>query len=112
MSSKECVQYITEWVKNNPNVLPLNDYGVRLKADGCHWISDGTDPKSWKRMSKKKYDNVEYRLFRCDCSIFDSGASVLLEDRNGHITLSYGMIESFRNHPAVGVWVKDYCGIK
>ena len=112
MNSKDCVQYIANWVRDNPGELLLDNYSVKLKANGHYWITDGTDPKTWKRLTKKKFDNIEYRLFQCSCCIFNSSTAILLEEQNGAIRLTHGLVQTFSNHPAVGRWVREYCGIE
>jgi hypothetical protein len=107
VNTKESTVLIAQWIIDNPGMVPCDDFAVGLKNSGNHWISDGTDPKAWKRLTKKKLGEVEYRLFHCPCSIFGTGLKFLLSGSE----VSYGPTQSFQDHPAVGPWVKNYCGI-
>ncbi len=110
LSTADCKQYIANWVKNNPEQIVYDDYSVELKADGHYWICDGTAPKDWTRRTKRKVNNIDYRLFTCS-GMLDSNYVFLLAESNGVLTHRYKAIRQFQNHPAVGAWIKEQCGI-
>jgi len=112
LTTADCRQYIADWVQHNPGQLPVDAYKIKVKAGGATWISDGTKPKDWTRLAKKKIGKVEYRLFNNQCSIFGYRFVMLLEEEDCQLSHSYGDMRSFQDHPAVGEWIKEHCGIK
>jgi len=112
LSTNDCRKYIADWVAQNSDQVPVDDYFVQSRARGNTDVSDGANPKDWMRLAKKKIGNVEYRLFQAGLSIIQGTHVFLLAEENGQLTHSHGNMRVFQNHPAVGPWIRHYLRIK
>lgn len=100
VTSADCKQYIVDWYKNNPGVLPRIPALVAagdIDADGCcGGMRNGLNLADWKRCAKVAKNGKVYRAFRPDRTTLDFYLVVVLTEENGNITdLEYGYINQF-----------------
>lgn len=98
MNSKECVNALIEWTKGNYNNIPQGDWNFvgekRLKV-----LEQGhTRSSNWKRRAIKKHNNITYRLFECNQSLFDLHVKFLVIEDQGTITIMSGTRKDFEKY--------------
>lgn len=96
LSTKDCLAYLTDWVKKNPNALKKDSYALSLVAGGKHpWVSDGTKPKDWKRVGKRKVGDEIVRLFMPSVTIYATDNIVAVIEKDGKpVRLEHGTPEA------------------
>ena len=87
LSSKDCTQYIADWVSKNHDLMPIEAEKLEWRASGFTHIQDGTKPSHWKRRAKQAMsDGSVIRAYDCNCSIFVFGTMMVLFEQDGKIT--------------------------
>jgi hypothetical protein len=85
ITSKDCVIYITNWIKKNPTALSYDDYAKKLFDTKEGFVNDGTSTKHWKRAGKITKNCETLRVYRHECSVYDITNVIILHEKNGEI---------------------------
>ncbi len=98
MNSKECVNALIEWTKDNYDDIPKGDWDFvgekRLKV-----LSQGhTRSSNWKRRAIKKYNDVTYRLFENSQTLFDLYVKFLVIEDHGTVSVMVGTQKDFEKY--------------
>lgn len=98
MNSKECVNALIEWTKDNYDDIPKGDWDFvgekRLKV-----LSQGhTRSSNWKRRAIKKHNDVTYRLFENSQTLFDLYVKFLVIEDCGTVAVMVGTQKDFEKY--------------
>lgn len=98
MNTKECVEALIEWTTNNYDSIPKGDWDFvgeqRLKV-----LSQGhTRSRGWKRRAIKKHNDITYRLFQCNETLFALGVEFLVVEGSGNVTVKVGTRKEFEEY--------------
>jgi hypothetical protein len=98
MSSKDCVNALIEWTKDNYDNIPKGDWDFvgekRLKV-----LEQGhTRSSNWKRRAIKKHNDTTYRLFECSQTLFDSSIMFLVVEYSQTLTVTSGTRDNFEKY--------------
>ncbi len=98
MSSKECVNALIEWTKNNYDEIPKGDWNF-LGEERIKVLAQGhTRSSNWKRRAIKKQNNKTYRLFECSQTLFDFPVMFLVVENLETFTVMLGTREEFEKY--------------
>lgn len=89
VNNKDCIAYITDWIKQNPSALPRDQYTLdlvklQINRDGKTHITDGTKKGAWKRRAKKTVNGQILRGYDHSCTTLAVECAVVVE-QNGQI---------------------------
>jgi len=98
MTSKECVNALIEWTKDNYDDIPKGDWNFvgekRLKV-----LSQGhTRSSNWKRRAIKKHGDVTYRLFENSQTLFDLYVKFLVIEDHETVAVMVGTQKDFEKY--------------
>lgn len=98
MSSKDCVDALIKWTKDNYDNIPKGDWNFvgekRLKV-----LEQGhTRKNNWKRRAIKKHNDTTYRLFECTQTLFDLSVMFLVVEQNNTLTVTSGARDDFEKY--------------
>lgn len=99
MSSKTCVDALTQWTTDNYDSLPKGDWDFVGEKRLAVLRQGHTKVRNWKRRAIKKDTTRVYRLFECSETMFTLGLMFLVVEDNAEITdVLAGTREDFKHH--------------
>jgi len=90
INNKDCIEYIVDWIKQNPSVLPRDQYTIdlvkeQISRDGKSHITDGTKKSAWKRRAKKNVNGQILRGYDHSCTTLKNEICAVVVEQNGQI---------------------------
>jgi hypothetical protein len=98
MSSKECVNTLIEWTKDNYDDIPKGDWDFVGEKRKKVLAQGHTRSSNWKRRAIKKHNDITYRLFDCNETLFDLSVMFLVVENIETLTVMTGTREDFEKY--------------
>lgn len=103
VTNKDCIEYIVDWIQQNPSVLPRDQYTIdlvklQISRDGKTHITDGTKKGSWKRRAKKNVNGQILRGYDHSCTTLADDICAVVVEQNGQIQTVLFNTRAFFEH--------------